>query len=255
MGLPVKGRALEPEWNWSGFYAGLNAGYARGNTIWSDLDAVFTAGGSIINESNNAFTGGGQIGYNWQFRRAVVGLETDFNYLGLNQSTSLFAVAPGAVPITFHDSVHWLGTVRGRAGLAVDNVMTYITAGLAYAKTNHNFNDAGLVNHEIGTTKVGFAAGFRRGICARSALVGQSRSALRRSRKEDDFCPRSAGRRIRDVRWSLRDRGHDVDRPRRGELQVRRLNASAAQTLPSRLKCGPDRAGLDQDPLTRNDAG
>ena len=30
MGLPVKGRALEPEWNWSGFYAGLNVGYARG---------------------------------------------------------------------------------------------------------------------------------------------------------------------------------------------------------------------------------
>ena len=58
---------------------------------------------------------GGQIGYNWQFRRAVVGLETDFNYLGLNQSTSLFAVARGAVPITFHDSVHWLGTVRDRA--------------------------------------------------------------------------------------------------------------------------------------------
>jgi outer membrane immunogenic protein len=68
-------------------------------------------------------------------------------------------VSPGAVPITFHDSVHWLGTVRGRAGLAIDNVMTYVTAGLAYAKTNHSFNDAGLVIHEIGTTKVGFTAG------------------------------------------------------------------------------------------------
>src|SRR5271166_6473742 len=48
----------------------------------------------------------------------------------------------------------------GRAGLAVDNVMTYVTAGLDYAKTNHSSNDAGLVNHEIGTTKVGFVAGF-----------------------------------------------------------------------------------------------
>lgn len=26
MGLPVHGRALEPEWNWSGFYTGHNAG-------------------------------------------------------------------------------------------------------------------------------------------------------------------------------------------------------------------------------------
>ena len=38
--------------------------------------------------------------------------------------------------------------------------MTYVTAGLDYAKTNHSSNDAGLVNHEIGTTKVGFVAGF-----------------------------------------------------------------------------------------------
>lgn len=38
MGWPVKGRMLKPEWNWSGFYAGLNAGYARGTTVWNDLD-------------------------------------------------------------------------------------------------------------------------------------------------------------------------------------------------------------------------
>jgi hypothetical protein len=30
VGLPVNGRALLPEWNWSGFDAGLNAGHARG---------------------------------------------------------------------------------------------------------------------------------------------------------------------------------------------------------------------------------
>src|SRR5262249_42079713 len=159
MGFPVKSRTLEPEWNWSGFYAGLNAGYARGNTIWSDLDAEFTAGGSIINESNNAFTGGGQIGYNWQFRHAVVGIETDFNYVGLKQETILFANFPGVAPVPFHDAIHWLGTVRGRAGLAVDNVFTYLTAGLAYARTDHSFIDLSGTNHDIGTTKVGFAAG------------------------------------------------------------------------------------------------
>jgi opacity protein-like surface antigen len=29
MGLPAKASTLQPAWNWSGFYAGLNAGYAR----------------------------------------------------------------------------------------------------------------------------------------------------------------------------------------------------------------------------------
>ncbi len=69
MGLPVKGRMLEPEWNWSGFYAGLNAGFARSSTVWNDLDATLTAGGTFINQSASGFTGGGQIGYNWQVRR------------------------------------------------------------------------------------------------------------------------------------------------------------------------------------------
>jgi opacity protein-like surface antigen len=56
MGLPVKGRALEPEWNWSGFYAGLNVGYARGNTVWNDLDGFENAGGVLANESTNGFS-------------------------------------------------------------------------------------------------------------------------------------------------------------------------------------------------------
>ena len=161
MGSPVKGRTLEPAWNWSGFYAGLNAGYARGTTAWTDLDGAFIVGGSLT-ESTNGFTGGGQVGYNWQFRHAVVGLETDFNYLGLSQTTTLFVTSHGAgsAPNGFHDAIHWFGTVRGRAGLVLDNVMTYITAGLAYGRTNHNFNDLAGTIHDISATKVGFAAGF-----------------------------------------------------------------------------------------------
>jgi opacity protein-like surface antigen len=76
MGLPVKGRMVEPAWNWSGFYAGLNAGYARGTSVSNDLDGTINAGGVLVNESTNGFIGGGQIGYNWQFRYAVFGLET-----------------------------------------------------------------------------------------------------------------------------------------------------------------------------------
>lgn len=159
MGLPVKGRALEAEWNWSGFYAGLNAGYARSTTVWNDLDATLTAGGTFINQSTSGFIGGGQIGYNWQVRHAVFGVETDFNYLGLNHATNLF-VLTGGTPTAIHDSLRWIGTVRGRAGLAVDNVLMYLTAGLAYGRTDHKEIDgAPILNADLSATKVGFAAG------------------------------------------------------------------------------------------------
>jgi outer membrane immunogenic protein len=59
----------------------------------------------------------------------------------------------------------WLGTVRGRAGLALDNVLVYLTAGLAYGKTNHSVSDVtnGSTNpeifHDFSTTKIGAVAG------------------------------------------------------------------------------------------------
>jgi outer membrane immunogenic protein len=160
MGLPVKGRALEPEWNWSGFYAGLNAGYARANTVWNDLNETFSFGGDAVNESTNGFIGGGQIGYNWQFRHAVFGLEADFNYVSVKQTTILFPTGQPFIPI--RDSIPWLGTVRGRAGLAVDNVLTYLTAGLAYGRTDHSVSDI-LPNpgttEDFSATKIGAVAG------------------------------------------------------------------------------------------------
>jgi outer membrane immunogenic protein len=81
MGLLAKARTFEPEWNWSGFYGGLNAGYARNTTTWNDLDGVFDGvGGVLITEAANGFIGGGQVGYNWQSRHAVIGIETDFEF-------------------------------------------------------------------------------------------------------------------------------------------------------------------------------
>jgi len=167
MGLSVKSRALEPEWNWSGFYAGLNAGYARSTTVWNDLDGIINGvGGTFANESTNGFIGGGQIGYNWQFRHAVFGLETDFNYLSLNQTTRFFDLSgSGVVAFRLKDSVPWLGTVRGRAGLALDNVLVYLTAGLAYGRTDHSVTSIvnGFPNftetHDFSTTKIGPVAG------------------------------------------------------------------------------------------------
>ena len=61
--------------NWSGFYAGVNGGYA--------FDAWDRKGGM---EDNGGF-GGGQIGYNWQGRsNLVLGVETDFEGSAIDHS-------------------------------------------------------------------------------------------------------------------------------------------------------------------------
>jgi outer membrane immunogenic protein len=163
MGLPVKGRALEPAWNWSGFYAGLNAGYARGTTVWNDLDGTINGvGGVLVHESTSGFIGGGQVGYNWQSRYAVFGLEADFDYLSLKQTTRLLDLTdPSATHWQIKGAVPWLGTVRGRAGLALDNVLIYLTAGLAYGRTEHTIIGSFVPNpHDLSTTKIGAVAGF-----------------------------------------------------------------------------------------------
>jgi outer membrane immunogenic protein len=95
-------------YNWGGIYAGANAGYN-----WGDVTNSKTAPGGLA--------GGLQAGFNWQTGQFVFGAETDIQANGADDT---FA------PYKFSNP--WFGTLRGRAGYAVNNVLFYGTAGLAY---------------------------------------------------------------------------------------------------------------------------
>jgi outer membrane immunogenic protein len=95
-------------YNWSGAYAGLNLGYEWGKVT-----------NSLVEPSGLA--GGGQVGYNWQNGQFVFGAETDLQFSGADDT-----FAP------FKFSNPWFGTLRGRAGVAFNNVLLYATFGLAY---------------------------------------------------------------------------------------------------------------------------
>src|SRR5262245_61711530 len=91
LGVRVQPPALAPAYNWSGFYAGLNAGGAWGhsNTGTATVndpplaDYFGSANTALINAAGaqrgnaSGFTGGGQVGFNWQAGNTVLGLETD----------------------------------------------------------------------------------------------------------------------------------------------------------------------------------
>jgi len=100
---PQTGRA-----SWQGPYVGANLGY-----LW----------GSVNGSSSkpNGFAGGAQTGYNWQSGQLVFGAEADIQLSGAEDT---FA------PWKFSNP--WFGTVRGRAGFAMSNILLYGTAGLAY---------------------------------------------------------------------------------------------------------------------------
>ena len=105
---PVYAPATIQTYSWMGPYLGFNAGYQ-----W----------GSVTRNPTNpeGFSGGIQGGYNFQTGQMVLGGETDIQ---LSTAEDTFAAWKFANP--------WFGTVRGRAGLALNNVMFYGTGGFAY---------------------------------------------------------------------------------------------------------------------------
>ncbi len=96
--------------NWTGVYAGAHAGVGAGSIRGG------SATGGLI---------GGQVGFNAQADRVVLGVEGDmtsssFEHKGLNGGGQTFRQK-------------WVGTVRGRAGYAFDQVLVYGTMGGAGA--------------------------------------------------------------------------------------------------------------------------
>jgi outer membrane immunogenic protein len=115
---------------WCGPYFGANVGVQRGELS----NSTARPGG---------FFGGVQGGYNWQFGQWVAGWEADFQFSNADDTFGPFRFANP-----------WFGTVRGRGGLAFDNLLFYGTAGLAYGRGRIEFGNLSEVN-----THTGWAAG------------------------------------------------------------------------------------------------
>jgi outer membrane immunogenic protein len=180
--MPVKAPPPPPApvYSWTGFYVGLNAGGTFGGDSNVALPSVdfgptpsgFAAAQSIgafptsLNVKETGFIGGGQIGYNWQFNQFVAGFETDIQGASAKGSStaSLFNPAPPLVnfsaPVGGTASVSrrldYLGTVRARLGYAADNVLFYVTGGLAYGETKLSY--AGTIGFPSALTVVLAAA-------------------------------------------------------------------------------------------------
>jgi outer membrane immunogenic protein len=169
-----------PVATWTGFYAGVNVGWASLN----DHGSTFCSLAGVLNgptcnvpvpgatTSSNGLLGGGQLGYNWQFNQFVAGFETDFQGSSLKGSVYVpnqtALIGGGTEPpgnLTADEKLSWLGTARGRLGFAVSPaLLLYGTGGLAYGgvsvDNNLQFPTTGVqYPSSASATKFGWTAG------------------------------------------------------------------------------------------------
>lgn len=109
-----------PVFSWTGFYVGINAGYAWGSADWS-------GGAGNFSTDPDGYLVGGTFGYNLQTGNWVWGIEADIAYADVNSSGDASNCA------TCNFDMDWFGTVRGRIGYAGwGNWMPYFTGGGAF---------------------------------------------------------------------------------------------------------------------------
>ena len=116
-------------YSWTGFYIGIQGGGGWSSVTQTDprpfsSDRYQGTGGMI----------GGTVGFNVQWDYVVLGLEADGGSTWIKDATigtnPLFGNCGGAPPRCF-SNLKSLATFRGRAGVAMDNVLPYLTGGLA----------------------------------------------------------------------------------------------------------------------------
>jgi outer membrane immunogenic protein len=191
---------------WSGLYVGLNAGAA-----WSDntLRPAVAPGtgiivippadiplinGAIGNSSyNTGFTGGIEGGYNYRIGNYLLGVETDFVALGVNDHTTtifqsplptlpapptppplttppLLPTSPPGSPATYvlnqQAKTSWMWSFRPRVGYVFGPWLAYATAGVAVSdvKVGLGFSDnhvpPNVILNESSKTRAGWIAGL-----------------------------------------------------------------------------------------------
>jgi outer membrane immunogenic protein len=167
--LPVKAPPPVVIYDWTGFYLGVSGGGSLGGSNHYDPT------GLMLTEDGFRVSGGligGTLGYNWQVSSFVFGFEGDLSWVdeygSHDDNNSINFPSPGTPTSTFADQTiqsftkeTWLGTARGRAGYAVDNLLFYVTGGYAAAGVDVGIKSAATnaLLASASTTRSGWTGG------------------------------------------------------------------------------------------------
>lgn len=160
-----------PARDWSGFYAGVNAGY--GGDVLREYATLLSPAGhtpgvgltTYAADRTGGFVGGGQVGYNHHLsQHFVLGVETDAQWSGITaqNESGVLETGYGGVSNNNRTTLNWFGTTRVRFGFAQREMLAYLTGGVAYGEMEHRAmqgQDGGLFGNAAAHTRAGWAAG------------------------------------------------------------------------------------------------
>jgi outer membrane immunogenic protein len=139
-----------PAYNWSGFYAGVNAGVSLSQVGVRAPDAE-----NAVDVAALSLMGGVHAGYNWHAApNWFVGVEGDLGFLGADRSLTDWNDSD----INFGVKTGWYGTLRGRVGYSTGPALLYVTGGTAIVKVRNNFDNTVVAAGES-KTAVGWTVG------------------------------------------------------------------------------------------------
>lgn len=133
--------------DWTGFYAGIFGGYAGGNfeyngTAGAGFPWIGSASGGLL---------GVQVGADYQINNFVIGGVADLAWTNLRGET----IGAGAL---IKSSLQYTGSLRARAGVAVENALLYAHGGLAFGSTDTSADFNGPLPFH-GNSRVGYTLG------------------------------------------------------------------------------------------------
>jgi outer membrane immunogenic protein len=142
------------QYDWSGFYVGLNGGGGSSLKCWDLVSVTGVPLATTLGEGCHDATGGtvgGQVGYRWQRAAWVFGLEAQGNWAdfrGSNLSNNLTFAAP----YTNRSRIDAFGLFTGQVGYSWNNALLYVKGGAAVTSDRYDaFTNGVFAAFPVGT--------------------------------------------------------------------------------------------------------
>jgi outer membrane immunogenic protein len=161
---------------WSGFYVGIHGGSGWAHTDFPQgiTDPSEIASFGYLNnafppapaQSSSGGVFGGHFGYNWQYGRAVAGIEADIDAAGIKSTSNL--APPGVTAINETVKIDQLASVRARLGWELwPSLLAYGTGGIGLGHFQNSYNQMPVpyfggtigINSNSGANTFGWVAG------------------------------------------------------------------------------------------------